>query len=228
MPKEELNPIEAKLEEAKKLSPTDLLDSFKDLISDERGRRLFLRMLQTAKLENIRPIAWSKASNATYYRKRYAEELKEVIDAMILDSEDRLLRFTSFPQLSKKSLYIKVNQSFLYLVNEMDTEDSRYRTAKENICITRESEGVRLSWAKSTDSISNAEIVKPKQEEKTWKIQLDKFLEDGKPNTKLHISGLMLTDEEVTDVVTSLNQLKNVVHIITRAEIKVVKLDTSV
>jgi hypothetical protein len=201
-----------------------MLQTFLDLMQDEKGRKLFTRMLRQAKIENVRPIYWSKRARAPYYRRRFAEEIKSVIDRLLDDKRDKIFLYASFPTLSKNSLYLKIHQAFLFLVEEMDDEKMTYRNAKDNIAITKESTGILLTWVPNSPALTTAEDAKDNLIRNEWKNQLDKFLEQAEQGEKLSLTGLHLTQDDLDTLDISLCQLKNFAYKLSPREIHVLRL----
>lgn len=213
-------------EQQETVDKAELLDLVTKLIEDPKGRQAFVRMLKKSKEEKIRPSHWSKAANSPYYRHRFAEEIKIVVDEVLLSKKPKIWLFKEFEgKLSRKSLYLKINQAFLYLVEEMDDEAGTYKTAKENITITRENTGIQMAIAAHTESLTTPSDASSINKSLDWKVKLDKFLEEGAVNVKFEITKLNLSDEDVTNTTSALTALGgNVAFIVKNDSIKVVKL----
>lgn len=84
-------------------------------------------------------------TRAPYYKHKYALQLKTLLDQMIVDGQDRVLLYKDYPNLTKTSLYNRINQSFQYVVNEMDAPDKTYSILKMTLIIKGERSGIRLA-----------------------------------------------------------------------------------
>lgn len=172
-----------------------------------------------------RPASWSRRANAPYYRERYALEVKHILDEMILsgengDKEPRLIKYTDYPEISHTTLYLKINQAMLYLLEKMDTEDKMYAAFRQIISISRvRSIGIKFAYNHevtdkplSAFKISSSHIPqeKPKVVERKdanlvpdkpaltqdWKATLHAFVEKAEVGQTLKLNGLSLTMED--------------------------------
>jgi hypothetical protein len=174
-----------------------------------------------------RPIGWSRKSYPTYYKRIYAEWIQKDIDAMLIDRQPRLYDITKFKGITNQSLYLRVLQAIMYLIdpaNGMDL-DGKYTTWRELIKIKRIPKlGVKLSFDAILEGGEQAEIVKGDDSIPTWKRDLDVYLTTENPSGKpFHKTGLALTPEQVDQLILELDGLSNIMHNITGREVKVVK-----
>lgn len=176
-----------------------------------------------------RPVGWSRRSNAPYYREAYALALKGQIDAMLKDRKDRVFRYDQFPQHSKETLYLRINQALRYLLDFLDDETKTYSKWNEMVAITRERGlGIRISYrSEFRESGLGAFVAVPVDQKSSapiWKQKVDDYLENASPADKpLHITGLCLTVEQLADLKTSMKGLDDVMFSATAQEIKIIK-----
>lgn len=176
-----------------------------------------------------RPVGWSRRSNAPYYKEVYATALKGQIDQMLADRQDRVFPYAQFPQHSKETLYLRINQALRYLLDFLDDEHKTYSKWNEMVAITRErGRGIRISYRPEfRDSGLNAFVAVPVEQKShvpTWKQKVDDYLENGSPADKpLHLTGLCLTVEQLADLKTSMKGLDSVMFSATAQEIKIIK-----
>ena len=198
-----------------------IVGALKELFKDAESRKRLEAMNAQGK-----PKHWKKITNAPYYKEKCAIELKAVIDLMMTDGEDRIYRYEEFPNLSKNSLYLRVNQSKLYLLAEMDP-DGRYKSFFDNLSITRESAGVRISFVKDarngSDFMPSKVITLSSHDE--IRQQIDTFLEHGKSGEEFFLQKLQLSPEEIETLDASLVSLEGIVYNITSGTIKIVKIN---
>ena len=166
----------------------------------------------------------------TYYRERFALQMKAIIDEMILESgkgefKERFFKYESYQDvLTKNSLYLKISQSWLYLRNELDPEGI-YKRFAEQICIVRRKDGIRIQYQKDDTSELIADIVVPEKEQrKEYMSKIEEFLDTAKEGDEITIPQLRLTDEEISNVEASVCQLENFIYKILPNKIWMVKI----
>ena len=174
-----------------------------------------------------RPLTWSKRANVPYYKARYALEIKHIFDEMILAAEDgdkepRIIKYVDYPEVSHTTLYLKINQSLLYLLEKMD-EAGIYSNFRQLVQISRvRSVGIKFSLVHALDNkplsafkISSANIPKEKPLERIrevisdtpkvleapnlnedWKAALHAFVEKAEPGQTFKSNNLSLTMED--------------------------------
>lgn len=177
-----------------------------------------------------RPQSWGRRSRATYYGEEFALQVKKVIDDMLVDKKDRIFFYSSYPQFTPNTVYLRINQSLRFLLEEMDVEGT-YRKAMSTIDVHRDriAKGIRFSvrqeFRDSGDSnFVPAEII-PTVEMPKWKQKIEDWLETSEPGSKPFIlDRLALTPEEVKELKLQFMGLTNIVAVINAKEIKLVKL----
>ena len=224
--------------EAKELSPTEALRQMQELLRAPEARKKFVKALTAPVSTTKKPSSWSSLTNAPYYRERFALELKMVADAMLAEYnegkfEDREYRYSQFCEgsagISKNTLYLKINQSKLYLLepeNGLDP-DGMYKRFFELITITRERTGIRLSYNKDVrggSSMLPEKVMELKEQTITWKTKVDEFLDNAMPGEVFELKRLSLTDEEQQTIKNSLVQLVDILYTVTDSCIKIRKI----
>lgn len=178
-----------------------------------------------------KPVGWSRRSNAPYYKEYYAQTLKAQIDAMIADRKDRIFPYASFPQHSKQTLYLRINQSLRYIIDYMDDDNKTYAKWSEMVEITRERDvrGIRISYRPEFQGMDFSKefipvAIESRSQVPTWKQEVDDYLENSQPGDKpLHIDKLCMTPEQVIDLNTSLKPLEGIMYSVNAHEIKIIK-----
>ena len=168
-----------------------------------------------------RPLGWSRRSRASYYNEKNGKWLLRDIDAMIKDRKARIYRYSNFPGLSQISLYLKLNQSFRYILDNLDP-DGLYKQFEESIRITRQANTgviIRFESAGEADSLE-AEVMDSIKSRPKWMDKMDEWLEgeETKPFIK---EGLRLTDEEVTQIKLELSGITSVMAAVDNASVKI-------
>jgi len=175
-----------------------------------------------------KPLNWSRRSNTAYYKEPYALALKETIDEMLRTREDQIYFYKDFPNVSKTTLYLKVNMSLRYLLDFLDTPEKLYARWNEMVVIRQERGiGVAIRFIPSLKDGIVADFkpkaVLPKVEVPKWKQRIDEYLEDARDTKPLHLDKLALTPTEIQDIRDSLSQLRGLMFVVRAFEIKIVK-----
>lgn len=160
----------------------------------------------------------------SYYKLHFAREVQVTIDKMMQDGEDCQYSYEQFPHLKASALYLRITQSLLYLIRELDTEDRQYAQFRKRIEVTRENTGVCLRIKKAHVNVA-AQKIKPREDKCKWKESLEDILENGALNRQYKISQLQLTPEEQTEIRLIASEIKGVTVVVTSYEIVIVKLD---
>lgn len=172
-----------------------------------------------------RPLHTSRRSNYSYYHEVFALEVKQVLDDMIADKKDRIWRLSSYPDLKVSSLYMRIYQGIRYLIENMDPDGIYAKYRLEYMTLTKEKDGVRLSWLRDRlegrgfkpDIVSDREITHE------WKEHVERFIEQSDEKI-LHLKNLALTIQQVNDLQSSFEGLEGIMSVVTEREIKIVKV----
>jgi len=204
-------------------------------ITEANLKKIFVNPTVQAAVVDVvignRPKGWSRRSNAPYYKEKYALEAKEVIDGMIKDRMDRVYDYAEFESklnMSRNTVYLRVNQSFAYLVDKMDDIDHTYARFMEMIHIERvRGVGVMIKMIpefrnSNVSSFVPTQVI-PHEQIPQWKEDMLEYLEKGEAGKPFFRDKLALSTEEIEDIKASLYGLKGVIHNITAHSIKIVK-----
>lgn len=135
-----------------------------------------------------------------YYRERFGKEVKKAVDAIITDGKNRVYKYSDFKNISKNSLYLRISQSFLYLVDNLDEPpDFKYDKYRELITLRKYPDGVHLELIPPLDKepeVSSEIVPQPARE---WKSKLEDFIANGKINQKLSIKDINLDHEDIEE-----------------------------
>src|SRR5947207_15738477 len=71
-----------------------------------------------------------------YYNEKEARGFLPHLDSILQDKEDRELRYEDYPQWSPHTLWAKVNQSFKYIIDNLDPT-SKYRQLRNCLKISK-------------------------------------------------------------------------------------------
>lgn len=169
-----------------------------------------------------RPIGWSRKSRSPYYNKPYALWIKVTVDAMIEDGRAKVFLRESFPGINESTLYTRVHQALLYLVEQLDTEDKKYALFKEKIVIRRK-QGVILEFKDINNIEGKAQDFVELKELPKWKIKLDEWLESGEFEPFI-MTNLLLSEKEKEQLHLELDDLTNIMSSISTQELKLVRV----
>jgi len=174
-----------------------------------------------------RPHGWSRKSYATYYKRRYAEWLKRDIDEMIKDRKPRTYRKDLWPNVSVRSLYLRVNQSLRYLLdieNNMD-EQGIYKKFREEVLITMINDtGVVMKFDDVLEGDSpKAEVCIAEEDNPAWRYAMNEWLDNPEATEPFHKDGLLLTPEQCEQLNAELDGLTNIIFSVSTREVKIIK-----
>jgi len=157
-----------------------------------------------------RPQGWSKHSKSSYFKKQYAEEIREHIDQQIATGQDLVFRYDTWCKtlgISERTLYARFNQAIMFLVQRMDPTGkySEWYDSVDIDCKTSKV-GIIMSTAKfeATKSIK-PELITPRQSLPQWRKELMDWLESDseEPYCKENIA---LSNEEILSLREFLTQ----------------------
>lgn len=203
------------------------LQQFEDLPEDEKEllKGLFLEGPNKKR-------RWRDSTVATYYKEAYAKQLKIQLDLMEADPEKLSYLWDNFKMgLSRKSLIQRLQQSWLYLIDNLDTPDQKYLKLRGMVQIRKHPKGVVLEWRMSKISVDlTATPITPEKllDRKEWKAQVDKFLETSKKGEVLDIK-VTLIQEDISwlkeylfkdDRIVEMNISKHRIYLINDPDIK--------
>lgn len=176
--------------------------------------------------ELITPTKWSAASNATYFREKYALELQPVLDAMMDDRKNRIFRYSNYRSMQPSSLRMRIDQAWRYLSTFKDPE-GKYKAFRKEVDIRRGENGIVVTIIEEgvidpmkADLLSNSDLVKSGD----WKDELDKFLGDAPEGDKLVLRNIDLHEDDRAYLETTLHGLDNVMYSYDEKRLTVLKL----
>lgn len=172
----------------------------------------------------LRPQGQKKSSNNPYYREKFALELKAELDKLHGSTKDVMFFLLDFPELRRDSLYLKINQAFRYLIDNLDLNPpNKYRELRDCIIITRESGGVRISLKRdSSGRPLMAREVASKEEVLSWKDRMENFFEQSVPGDTFKQFGLSLNEEEINLIKQSTAELSSFITKVTHNSVEII------
>jgi len=177
-----------------------------------------------------RPAGQSKSTIQPYYKERFALEMKSIIETVEQMGQDAIILYADYPDLSKLSVYLRVNQGFRFLVDNLDFDPpNRFRALKDKLKITREKAGIRISFTRlTTDKPLTAKKVIAKEDNLAWQDKLEEFLGNSKPGDTFEQNDLSLTQEQIDTLEISMSQLENFLCKISPTNIKILHVSSDI
>lgn len=171
-----------------------------------------------------KPTGWSRHSNAPYFKAEYADQLKKWVDKQIETGGKIIYRWDRFPDISKNTLYHKVNQSIRFLIEQMDTADRKYFHWYVRVKVSRTEMGIEIQYRTDVNGVPdfNPELSEPDINKPVWKQQLDIWLESDNKQPFIR-ENLTLNPDEIKQLKTELSGLIGIMSSITSYSIKVIK-----
>ena len=160
----------------------------------------------------------------SYYRESFAKELLPTLDDVLSSRKTYEFRYEDFPNINRKTLYLKIYYAWAYIIKEMDSVDHKYLKLREETELAQKKTGVRITFISDMMPLRGVPvefISKP-----AFRKKIDDFLETGKESEALHITKLSLTMQEVADLQASLTGIDNLVWLVTGTSVKLIKVST--
>lgn len=171
-----------------------------------------------------RPLGWSARSYPTYYREHYAKWIQKDIDKMMVDRKMRTWRYDAFPTTKPQSLYLRINQSLMYLLDNLD-HTGKYAKFREQISIARRTGvGIIIKFDEVLEGDQQADVVIGDDSIPEWKRELDRWIEDINDVNPFLREGLILTDIQLTQLENELDGLSGILYTLTTRSVKIIKV----
>lgn len=171
------------------------------LANDPAQRGRVMKILAGDGTSTLARLLKQRNHNMPYYKSHFAQEIKFVLDRMIANKRTQEFRYVDYPRLSKHSLYLKVYQSFLWLIDFQDP-DGAYITLRNQVDIKKCPQGVRIKHVNSDPSPLNVaeEVDETVEIIPEWRTKMDDFIEKAAHGEKLVLDKLKLKPEEVEEL----------------------------
>jgi hypothetical protein len=203
---------------------------------EDLAKALFPSQKLSEKLVNMltstKPAGWSHRSNAPYYKKVYALEIKEAIDAMIQTGENIIYYYSQWctPEtgVSSQTLYNRVNQSIRFLVEPQNGLDKAgiYERWYDSVKVERvRGLGVRISFLaglSGTDGLKPV-LVAPREGKPVWYRKMTDWIEDSDNWEPFTQDNLALSPEEIVDIKTMLSTVRGVQYAVDERHISIIR-----
>jgi hypothetical protein len=204
------------MSDAPENNPVDKLAQLKTLLDDPFIAKMAVTMLTSQK----KGVAYSSSqlsgksptsklsqpdhSNHPYYNADSAMRLKPTIDGMMATNKTAIMRYARFPNRKPNTLRQLFQQAWLYLCNNMDDEDGKYKKFREKISIEMTAVGIVFNYKPGFGPHLGlipftAELLdEPLRGD--WMDQLKEFLQLSDKGKMFEQSGLEFTKLEIADI----------------------------
>jgi len=235
----------------------DIKEYFDSL--DERDKKKFIEFLgysvktrwepDGTKIKSVSDDRFVDDANAAYYKPKFAKEVMRIYDMLDITNKNHYVMVSSEKlRCSVQTLYLRLQQGLLYVVDKMDTPHKKYAELKESTILERVAgKGVRLRWRSVVDeqvvltgSFEEDALIKEQNSaanrrknqlaqtyENSWRGRIEKFLEEAPDGERLEIDGLNLNEDEMQFIRMSMVGIEGIRYSLTSRCIKMVKLDAS-
>lgn len=154
-----------------------------------------------------------------YYSESHARTLMPVLEQMIDSRKNIRLNYMDYG-LTKETLYKRVLQSFQYIVDELDTEDFKFKILYDSLEISRvkDPNGICLIFH-GKENVVKVGYNEPMRYQElgdaqegdrsnAWKDELDTYIETAKVNDGgKKLEGMSLSSEEIAEQEFQLQEL---------------------
>ena len=127
----------------------EIVSGFQEMLKNASTKEAFVKKTTIGQLQEkgiygaTRKL--SPSSVMSYYKERYAKMVKNAIDKMLECKKNMVFRYEDFSHNSASTLYQKVFQGKLYLLDHLDPE-MKYAKVDGEMTITKKPDGIRLEF----------------------------------------------------------------------------------
>lgn len=198
----------------KDVAVLSLLDDVIKLLGNDvaLAERVQQKLEYIPRASSLRKIIVGKRGDQPYYGEKHALALKPVLDDIIATRTPRQFLVAHHPRTSIRTIYLKIYQSWLWLIDN-HPEKEKYAKLKEETSLIQRDSGVRIMF-KADDLIALVpEEINPAMDN-LQKLQnkITEFLEmDITTDILFDEKKLSLTEDQINVIKDSLAGLPNVV-----------------
>jgi len=187
------------------------------------------KLLQSLIGKNMGPL-----STMPYYKEKFAERIKPVVDAMLKDKQARIVLYTDYPSVSRTTLYLQQQQAIKWLSDHVDAYSGiankmSASKGKTGVVLRYFPQGIDETGPIRAHKVDVEETIDLPVTDVTSAInKIRNFLDSPKAGP-LQISSQGITEEDMSVIETMLSSAKsveedNLYYRITDSEIKIVRL----
>lgn len=187
-----------------------------------------------------KPPGWGHKSTAPYYKEPYGKQLQEMADEMMKTKQSIVFDYERFcydkkntSRMSERSLYLRVNQSVNFLLNEIDPyiEGNPYAHWHAMCRIrVKHDVGVLIEYIPELvqhqlgEGLLSPKLVSPTADKPKWVQGMWDWIEDDGRQMPFVKENLCLTKEERLALEVELAGCKNLIVDIETVHVKLVKM----
>lgn len=213
-----------------------LTESVKNIFADPDVQKKVVQAITTKK-----PPGWGRKSTAPYYKEPYGKQLQGMADEMMKTKQMIVFDYERFcydkrnpSRMSERSLYLRVNQSINFLLNEIDIHIEGHPYAKWHAMVkVRQDDklgGVTISYVPElVDYEQGTGLLSPKLVSATadiprWKQAMREWLENDEDQRPFVKENLLLTKADREEIEAELAGLSNIIADIETDHVSLVKM----
>lgn len=161
-------------------------DKIKSLQENPEQREAFLKQLFSPDAQ-LRARQLQRRLNLPYYTEVCGQELIPVLNLLISSQKTKRLMYKDFPGWKPGTIYNRIQQSFSYVIDRLDTPDKKYKLLFDLIEIRRKDSFIEFIF-KRDEKISYTLIdVKEESTFEDVKSAIINFIDNGTGGTKMII-----------------------------------------
>lgn len=217
--------------------PTDqnLTDQIKSIFaSPDVSKRII------AAVTSKKPPGWGRKSCAPYYKEPYGRQLQQMADEMIRTKQSIVFDYARFchdmsnpGRMSVKSLYLRVNQSMNFLLNEIDAYLDGHPYAKWHAMVrvkVKHDVGILIEYIPELINYEHGvgllspKMMSPTSDKPKWREAMAKWLEDDTVTIPFVKENLCLTKADREEIELEFAGLQNVLADIETTHVRLIKM----
>jgi hypothetical protein len=178
-------------------------------MTPEQRSEAVQQLIQDSVSTDHKPKTWKPRTVATYYTRQHAEWVKVHLDKLLANKGDDLVLERNRFMLSTNSLYLKVNQAWMWLRENHEPIEERtlYIQLKKFVEVKKSPGRITFRWRapvrdfKEVDEQS--QLASGIHSTSNWKEEFDTFCENAVENEKFERK-IDLADEDISYIRQSL------------------------
>lgn len=212
-----------------------LTDAVKQIFADPTVQKRIVQQVTTKK-----PPGWGRKSTAPYYKEAYGNQLREMADSMVKTKQSIIFDYERFcydrnnpSRMSERSLYLRVNQSINFLLEEIDPHvDGQPYAHWHAMCKVRVDKriGVLIEYIpelvahEKGEGLLSPKLISPTADKPKWRLAMRDWLDNDNDQRPFVKENLVLTKAEREEIEAELAGLTNVLVDVETAHVKLVKM----
>lgn len=171
---------------------------------------------------NLRKMLVTRRADQPYYNERSGLALKPILDSIIETRNAYELRLADNPRLTVRTLYLKVYQAWLWLIDNHTDRDKYAQLKAECQIQQRPNSGVRIIYR--VGAIVGSAVLPELDDLNKLQNKITKFIEEPIETDKMFEQDkLSLNPEQIELLSTSLRSIPDVRFNITASKVKILR-----